>query len=78
MIKEDIELAGTIRAKAAVMEDIGQMAVREFEISRPGEGQVLIKLQNCNICTSDWQTWVGARKSQKRAFPGLRAMKKPA
>ncbi len=58
-----------VKAKAAVMESIGQMSVREFEVPRPGEGEVLVEVKNCNICTSEWQTWLGSRKSQKRSFP---------
>ena len=55
-----------MKTKAAVMEDIGKMSIREYDVQKPEEGQVLIKVHNCNICTSDWQTWLGARKSQKR------------
>ncbi len=71
MVKEESKLTagGSVKARAAIMEDIGQMAVREFNIPNPVEGQVLVRLQNCNVCTTDWQTWTGARKSQKRAFP---------
>lgn len=58
-----------MKTKAAVMEDIGKMSIREYDVQKPEEGQVLIKVHNCNICTSDWQTWLGARKSQKRTFP---------
>lgn len=55
-----------MKAKAAVMTGVRQMEVREFEVPEPKEGEVLVKIQNCNICTTDWQTWTGARK---RTFP---------
>lgn len=55
-----------MKAKAAIMTGVRQMEVREFEVPEPGEGEVLVKIQNCNICTTDWQTWTGARK---RSFP---------
>lgn len=58
-----------MKASVAVMEDVGKISIRDFPVIKPLEGQVLIKLHNCNICTSDWQTWLGARKSQKRKFP---------
>lgn len=55
-----------MKAKAAVMTGIRQMEVREFDIPEPGPHEVLVKIRNCNICTTDWQTWTGARS---RTFP---------
>lgn len=55
--------------KVAVMEEIGRMAVREMNIPDIKSNQVLVKLYRCNICTSDWQTWAGMRKSMNRKFP---------
>ena len=51
------------------MEGIGKVAVKELEIPSPKPNEVLIRIHNCNICTSDWQTWKGLRKSLGRAFP---------
>ena len=51
------------------MEDIRKMAVWELDLPEPEEGQVLVKNYKCNICTTDWQTWAGLRKSQGRSFP---------
>jgi L-iditol 2-dehydrogenase len=58
-----------LKTKVAVMEDIGKMAVWELDLPEPGEGEVLVKNYKCNICTTDWQTWAGLRKSQGRNFP---------
>lgn len=55
-----------MKAKAAIMTGVRKMEVREFDVPEPGKGEVLVKIQNCNICTADWQTWTGARK---RDFP---------
>lgn len=55
-----------MKAKAAIMTGVRQMEVMEFDVPAPGPNEVLVKIQNCNICTTDWQTWTGARK---RAFP---------
>ncbi|HHY12275.1 MAG TPA: alcohol dehydrogenase catalytic domain-containing protein [Firmicutes bacterium] len=58
-----------MKSKAAVMEGIGKMGIRELDIPEPGEGEVLVRNHKCNICTTDWQTWAGLRKSQGRKFP---------
>lgn len=57
------------RMKVAMMEDIGRMVVKEMDIPSPGPGEVLVRWHQCNICTLDWQTWAGLRKSMKRHFP---------
>jgi len=58
-----------VKAKTAVMEGIKQMSVREFDVADPKEGEVLVKVYQCNVCTTDWQTWAGLRGSQGRKFP---------
>ena len=50
-----------MKSKTAVMEDIKKMSVRVFDIQKPGEKEVLIKIHQCNICTADWQVWAGLR-----------------
>lgn len=55
-----------MKAKAAIMTGVRQMEVMEFDVPNPGPHEVLVKIQNCNICTTDWQTWTGARN---RTFP---------
>lgn len=55
--------------KVCVMEDIKNMSVREMEIPKVKDNEVLIKIYTCNICTTDWQTWAGLRKSQGQKFP---------
>lgn len=55
--------------KVAVMEGIKQMSIRDMYIPPVGPEDVLVKIYQCNICTTDWQTWAGLRKSQGRKFP---------
>lgn len=55
--------------KVGVMEDVRKMDVRVMDIPEVGPGQVLAKIYQCNICTTDWQTWAGMRKSQGRELP---------
>lgn len=57
------------KMKVAIMEDIKKMDVREMEVPEVGPGMVLAKIYQCNICTTDWQTWAGLRKSQGRNLP---------
>lgn len=58
-----------VMSKGIIMEREGVLMLREFEIEPPGEGQVRIRIENCNICTSDWQTWNGSRKGSGRKLP---------
>jgi len=58
-----------VKSKTAVMENVGQMSVRVFEMPDPGPGEVLVKIHSCNICTTDWQTWANLRGSQNRKMP---------
>lgn len=39
--------------------------VHEHEIPEPGEHQVLIQNKACNLCTTDYQQWLGLRPHQK-------------
>ncbi|SCL94723.1 zinc-dependent alcohol dehydrogenase [Sporanaerobacter sp. PP17-6a] len=57
------------KMKVMIMEDIGKVAIRKMDIPKPGPGQVLVRIHQCNICTVDWQTWKGFRKSMGRKFP---------
>ncbi|MGO5023064.1 zinc-dependent alcohol dehydrogenase [Lawsonibacter sp. LCP25S3_G6] len=59
-----------MKGKAAVMTGVRQMEVMEFDVPSPGPNEVLVKIQNCNICTTDWQTWTGARKREFPWAPG--------
>lgn len=58
-----------MKMKVAVMEDIKKMSVKEMDVPEVGAGEVLVKIYQCNICTTDWQTWAGLRKSQGRKLP---------
>jgi Threonine dehydrogenase and related Zn-dependent dehydrogenases len=57
------------KMKVVVIEDVKKLAVRKMEIPPVGPGEALVKIYQCNICTTDWQTWAGLRKSQGRKFP---------
>lgn len=57
------------KMKVAVMEDIKKMDVRVMDVPEVKPDQVLVKIHQCNICTTDWQTWAGLRKSQGRKLP---------
>ncbi|MDR3565397.1 MAG: alcohol dehydrogenase catalytic domain-containing protein [Negativicutes bacterium] len=57
------------KMKVVVIEDVHKVAVREMDIPTAGPGEVLAKIYQSNICTTDWQTWAGLRASQGRKFP---------
>lgn len=57
------------KMKVGVMEGINNIVIREMDIPKPGPNEVLVKIYQSNICTTDWQTWKGLRKSQGRQFP---------
>ncbi|WP_434629389.1 alcohol dehydrogenase catalytic domain-containing protein [Thermoanaerobacterium thermosaccharolyticum] len=57
------------KMKVVVIEDIKKTVVREMNIPKLNPNQVLVKIHQCNICTTDWQTWAGLRKSQGRQLP---------
>lgn len=58
-----------MKYKILVMEEIGKLAIREAEVPHPGKDQVLVKIMNCNICTTDWQNWNGMRGHSNKSFP---------
>ncbi|WP_040210401.1 zinc-dependent alcohol dehydrogenase [Clostridium polynesiense] len=58
-----------MKYKILVMEEIGQLAIREAEVPKPDKGQVLVRIKNCNICTTDWQNWNGMRGKSNKSFP---------
>ena len=39
--------------KALVLEDIGKIEYKEVPTPKPGKGEVLLKIRNCGICSSD-------------------------
>lgn len=57
------------KMKVVVIEDIKKVGIRIMDIPSVGKGDVLVKIHQSNICTTDWQTWAGARKSQGRKLP---------
>ncbi len=58
-----------MKYKILVMEEIGQLNIREAEIPKPGKGEILVRIKNCNICTTDWQNWNGMRGHSNKKFP---------
>ncbi|HIX66399.1 MAG TPA: alcohol dehydrogenase catalytic domain-containing protein [Candidatus Anaerotruncus excrementipullorum] len=58
-----------MKYKILVMEDIGKLNIREAEVPKPGKGELLVKVKNCNICTTDWQNWNGSRGKTNKKFP---------
>jgi L-iditol 2-dehydrogenase len=57
------------KMKVVVIEDVKKVAIREMDIPSAGPNEVLVKIYQSNICTTDWQTWAGLRASQGRKFP---------
>jgi D-arabinose 1-dehydrogenase-like Zn-dependent alcohol dehydrogenase len=46
--------------RAAIMEGAGEpLVVREFAEPRPAPHGVLLRIEACGICRSDWHAWVG-------------------
>lgn len=39
--------------KALVLEDIGKIEYKDIPTPKPGKGEVLLKIKNCGICSSD-------------------------
>lgn len=58
-----------MRVKSVVMDGVKKLYVREIEVGELWPGEVLVKVHSCNICTYDWETWLGLRGSQGRKFP---------
>ena len=58
-----------MKYKTLVMEDIGKLNIRETELPEPGDNEILVRIRNCNICTTDWQNWNGMRGHSNKSFP---------
>ena len=58
-----------MKYKILVMEEIGQLSIREAEVPVPKDDELLVKVKNCNICTTDWQNWNGMRGKSNKSFP---------
>ena len=48
-----------VTSRAAVMEAPGRIGVREFPVSDPGPGAVLLKMSLSGICGTDKHTYRG-------------------
>ena len=58
-----------MKYKTLVMEDIGILNIRENELPEPEKNEILVRIKNCNICTTDWQNWNGMRGKSNKSFP---------
>lgn len=52
---------GKLKTKTVRIEGTRRVGIKEYEMPEPGYGQALVKIHSCNICTTDWQLWTGAR-----------------
>ncbi len=57
-----------MKTKTVLIEGIKQAGIKEFDMPDPGFGEALVKIHTCNICTTDWQLWTGARAGRAK-FP---------
>ena len=48
------------------------MQLHKRTMPKPGPEDVLVKMEVCNICTTDYQQWMGLRDHQ--GFPWQKAM----
>ncbi len=45
--------------QAAVLVDFGRVEVRDVPVPEAGPGEVLVRVEACGICRSDWHLWRG-------------------
>ncbi len=57
-----------MKTKVVIIESEGKVGVKEFDMPLPRQGEALVKIHTCNICTADWQMWSGPRAA-KASFP---------
>ncbi|MEM7557884.1 MAG: zinc-binding dehydrogenase [Planctomycetota bacterium] len=56
--------------RAAVFIGAGKVQLQELELSRPAEGEVLVRIDCCTLCGSDLHTFTGARKEPTPSILG--------
>jgi len=54
----------------AVLTKKGNAEIHERDLPEVGEGQVLVKHEACNICTTDYGQWMGLREHQGYPMAG--------
>lgn len=59
-----------MKAKTAVLIKDHTAEVHERELGEIGDHQVLVKLDTCNLCTTDYQQWMGLREKQGYPMAG--------
>ena len=57
-------------AKTAVLVKHHQAEIHELELGPVGDEQILVKLETCNLCTTDYQQWMGLREHQGYPYAG--------
>lgn len=56
--------------KFGVLTGVKTAEVRERPLPELGDNNILVKLQTCNICTTDYGQWLGLRKHQPFLMAG--------
>ena len=56
--------------KYGVLKEAHHAEVREMELRELESGEVLVRQQACNICTTDYQQWMGLREHQGYPMAG--------
>jgi len=49
--------------KAAILEKLGMLSVKEIETPKAGPGEVVVKVSYCGICGSDFLLYTNEGKS---------------
>jgi len=55
-----------LKTKTVLITGTRQVEVKEFDMPEPGYGEAMVKIHTCNICTTDWQLWTGARAGRAK------------
>jgi L-iditol 2-dehydrogenase len=58
------------KMRFAVLTKKGNAEIHERDLPEVGEGQVLVKHEACNICTTDYGQWMGLREHQGYPMAG--------
>lgn len=64
------DVANNETMKVGVIEDVGEVSVREVPKPSPGRGEVMINTQACALCTWEQRTYSGVDKETKKPIAG--------
>lgn len=59
-----------MKVKTGVLLEKKNASVHERELGEVGSKQVLVKMDTCNLCTTDYQQWLGLREHQGYPMAG--------